>query len=214
MERVICLVIGYLFGLFQTGYLYGKYKGMDIREHGSGNAGATNSLRVLGLKAGVIVFVGDALKAVAACSLVRFLFGNAQPDRAVLYVLYAGIGVVLGHNYPFYLNFKGGKGIAATAGVLISLANLPLFLSCFAVFLLAVAITRYVSLGSLLVVVTFFVEWIWFTATGIIPVAAFYRTESIVLVFFLCAMAFWRHKANIKRLLTGTENKIGSKKEA
>lgn len=214
MERVICLVIGYLCGLFQTGYFYGKYKGMDIREHGSGNAGATNTLRVLGLKAGAIVFVGDALKAVAACNLVRFLFGNAQPDMTILYVLYTGIGVVLGHNYPFYLNFKGGKGIAATAGVLMALANLPLFFSCFAVFILTVAITRYVSLGSLLVVVTFFAEWLWFTGNGRIPVAAPYRAESIVLVFLFAAMAFWRHKANIKRLLTGTENKIGSKKES
>lgn len=214
MERVICLVIGYLCGLFQTGYFYGKYKGMDIREHGSGNAGATNTLRVLGLKAGAIVFVGDALKAVAACNLVRFLFGNAQPDMTILYVLYTGIGVVLGHNYPFYLNFKGGKGIAATAGVLMALANLPLFFSCFAVFILTVAITRYVSLGSLLVVVTFFAEWFWFTGNGMIPVAAPYRAESIVLVFLFAAMAFVRHKANIKRLLTGTENKIGSKKEA
>lgn len=213
MERVICLVIGYICGLFQTGYFYGKHMGMDIREHGSGNAGTTNTLRVLGFKAGAIVFIGDLLKAVAACTIVRFLYGNAHPELTIIYALYAGIGVVLGHNYPFYLGFKGGKGIAATAGVLVAMGNLPLLLSCLFVFLLAVAITRYVSLGSLLVVTVFFIEWIWFTSTGYIEVSA-YRMESIILVFIFTAMAFWRHKANIKRLLAGTENKIGSKKES
>ena len=108
MGRVICLVMGYVFGLFQTGYLYGKMNHIDIRNYGSGNSGTTNALRVMGKKAGLIVFAGDFLKTVFACLAARIIF-KGSPDTD-LYVLYAGLGVVLGHNFPCYLNFKGGKG--------------------------------------------------------------------------------------------------------
>ena len=101
MERLICIVIGYIFGLIQSGYLYGKANHMDIRQYGSGNAGSTNVLRVMGKKAGAIVFLGDFFKAVFAMAVCRLLFkGNADVD---LLALYAGLGVTLGHNFPFYL---------------------------------------------------------------------------------------------------------------
>ena len=119
MGRVLCLVMGYVFGLFQTGYLYGKMNHIDIRNYGSGNSGTTNALRVLGKKAGLIVFAGDFLKTVFACLAARIIF-KASPDTD-LYVLYAGLGVVLGHNFPCYLHFKGGKGIASMAGILVSM---------------------------------------------------------------------------------------------
>lgn len=119
MGRVICLVMGYVFGLFQTGYLYGKMNHIDIRNYGSGNSGTTNALRVMGKKAGLIVFAGDFLKTVFACLAARIIF-KGSPDTD-LYVLYAGLGVVLGHNFPCYLNFKGGKGIASMAGILVSM---------------------------------------------------------------------------------------------
>ena len=106
--RVIALGIGYLFGLFQTGYLYGKSQGIDIRNEGSGNAGTTNSLRVLGIKAGLITFAGDLCKAILAVLLVKVLFRNAYPDAVRILELYAGFGAVLGHNFPFYLKFKVG----------------------------------------------------------------------------------------------------------
>ena len=107
MERLICIVIGYIFGLIQSGYLYGKANHMDIRQYGSGNAGSTNVLRVMGKKAGAIVFLGDFFKAVFAMAVCRLLFkGNADVD---LLALYAGLGVTLGHNFPFYLKFKGGN---------------------------------------------------------------------------------------------------------
>ena len=114
MIRLICLAVGYLFGLIQTSYIYGRMQGIDIRTQGSGNAGTTNALRVLGKKAGAITFVGDACKCIAAILLVRLLFSGSYPDMVPLLCVYTGAGVVLGHNFPFYLNFKGGKGIAAS----------------------------------------------------------------------------------------------------
>ena len=120
MERLVCLAVGYLFGIFQTGYIYGRVHGIDIRKYGSGNSGSTNALRVMGKKAGLTVFLGDFLKTVIPCMAVRFVFKD-QPDYAYVYMLYIGLGVILGHNYPFYLHFKGGKGIAATAGIILSI---------------------------------------------------------------------------------------------
>jgi glycerol-3-phosphate acyltransferase PlsY len=127
MERIICLVMGYIFGLFQTGYIYGKMHGIDIRESGSGNSGTTNALRVLGKQAGLIVLIGDIGKCIIACLLCRFLFGSRLPDMELLLVLYTGVGVILGHNFPFYMNFKGGKGIAATGGLVISVFDVRIF---------------------------------------------------------------------------------------
>ena len=108
MERIICLVIGYLFGnIFQTGYWYGKFNHIDIREYGSGNAGTTNVMRTLGKKAGIITYLLDTFKAVFAALAVHFLFGR-NSDIEMLLFLYSGFGVVLGHNFPVYLKFKGG----------------------------------------------------------------------------------------------------------
>ena len=118
MVRIVCLLIGYLFGLFQTAYFYGKMKGIDIRKHGSGNAGTTNTLRVLGFKAGLIVLAGDLLKCALALVLVRCLLGQSHADMLYLLLLYTAAGVIIGHDFPFYMHFKGGKGIAATAGLI------------------------------------------------------------------------------------------------
>ena len=223
MERVICLGIGYLFGLIQTGYFYGKAQGVDIRQHGSGNSGATNTLRVLGKKAGLIAFLGDFLKALIPCVLVKLFWGDGALYSHVL-LLYTGFGVTLGHNYPFYLGFKGGKGIAVMAGILVA-SDLRITLVCAAVFIGCVAITRFVSLGSLLVATIFWSMTAWFTLTGSYGAAAFHdisgmtsmntsaiKTECIAVAFVIAAMAFWRHRANIGRLLRGTENKLGAKK--
>ena len=223
MERVICLGIGYLFCLIQTGYFYGKAQGVDIRQHGSGNSGATNTLRVLGKKAGLIVFLGDYLKALIPCVLVKLFWGDGALYSHVL-LLYTGFGVTLGHNYPFYLGFKGGKGIAVMAGILVA-SDLRITLVCAAVFIGCVAITRFVSLGSLLVATIFWSMTAWFTLTGSYGAAAFHdisgmtsmntsaiKTECIAVAFVIAAMAFWRHRANIGRLLRGTENKLGAKK--
>lgn len=214
MERGICLILGYVCGLLQTGYLYGKLHGIDIRQYGSGNSGTTNALRVLGKKAGLIVFIGDAFKALIPCLLVRF-FCMRSPDlqgEAYLLVLYLGFGVILGHNFPFYMHFKGGKGIAATAGVLASL-DWRLTLICAAVFLGAVLTTRYVSLGSILVAIVFFVVNVFFSWKGDYHLSSpAVVAEFCVVAGAVSVMAIWRHKANIKRLLAGNENKLWGKK--
>lgn len=210
MERLFCIGIGYLFGLIQSGYLYGKSKSMDIRKYGSGNAGSTNVLRVLGKKAAAIVFLGDFFKAVIAMCLVRVLFKeSASPD---LLALYAGLGVTLGHNFPFYLKFKGGKGIASMAGIMTAM-DIRITLTCFVVFALTVGLTRFVSLGSILVSVTFFAELFWFGHMGYYRIAPLNLPEFYILAGVLMCMAIWRHKSNIKRLLTGTENKLGAAKK-
>lgn len=210
MGRILCLMLGYAFGLFQTGYIYGELHHIDIRQYGSGNSGATNTLRVLGKKAGLIVFLGDFLKTVIACGIARYVFRN-DPSTD-MFVLYAGFGVVLGHNFPFYLHFKGGKGIASMAGILVSM-DWRVTIVCAALFLGAVIITRYVSLGSILVVIGFFLQMVYYERMGDYRVAPDETLEFYGIAAALMLMAIWRHRANIKRLLSGTENKIGSRKK-
>lgn len=212
MERLICVAIGYVFGLLQTGYLYGKWKHIDIRQHGSGNAGTTNALRTLGWKAGAITFLGDCLKCVAAVVVVHLIYG-ASKDNISLLAMYAGMGAVLGHNYPFYLKFKGGKGIAATAGLILA-TNPVMLLVAAVVFLLIVAVTRYVSIGSLALVTVFVIEVIWYGQRGGFSLSQPELYELYAITVFLMLLAFFKHRANIKRLLNGTENKFGEQKKA
>ena len=155
--RAICLVGGYGVGLIQTAYIYGRIKGVDIRKYGSGNAGTTNALRVLGKKAGLIVFLGDFLKGIIACSLTHIILGQLGIGDAYMFVLYTGLGVVLGHNFPFYMQFKGGKGIAASGGMIVGLWDWRLVVILLAAFIISVVITRYVSVGSLTIMIGFFI---------------------------------------------------------
>ena len=209
MERLICVAIGYLFGLFQTGYIYGMIDHVDIRKHGSGNAGTTNALRTLGWKAGVITFIGDCLKCVLAVVLVRFIF--IQDIRVELYAMYTGLGAVLGHNFPFYLKFKGGKGIASTAGLILAV-NPVMFLIIAVVFIGIVWFTQYVSLGSLVIMSLFVIMVIISGQAGWLLLPTSNLMEYYAIVIALAALAFWRHRANIKRLATGTENKTDLRK--
>jgi len=218
--RIICLVIGYLFGNFQTAYIIGRLNGIDIREKGSGNAGTTNTLRVLGKKAGLLVFVGDLAKSIGAVVLVYFLFRYRYPEYIYLLKLYAGLGSILGHNFPFYLGFKGGKGIAAMSGMILAFhwmyvpIDLLLFFGTF-------AITHYVSLGSLILTAGFFIQtvimgelgifkpviipWMDFVQNPFIPHAV--RYEMYAVAFVITLMAFIRHHENIKKLIRGEERK-------
>lgn len=214
ISRIICLAIGYAFGLFQTGYIYGKAHNIDIREHGSGNAGTTNTLRTLGWKAGAITFLGDLGKAMLAILVAWLIFRSRYPEGVAVLKMYAGLGAVLGHNYPCYLKFKGGKGIACTSGFILAcfIQTAPL---CLVLFVAAVAITRYVSLGSILVAISFFIQLVVFGQMGWLNVPEAYLPEIYIVGAVFSLLALWRHRANIKRLLTGTENKFGmSKKEA
>ena len=218
--RLICLLAGYGFGLLQTSYIYGRMNGIDIREHGSGNAGTTNALRVLGKKAGLIVFLGDLFKAIILSVIVRIVIGHLYPDAVLLYLAYAGLGTVLGHNFPFYLHFKGGKGIATTAGVIVGFLDPVIIVSCLIAFVVIVAVTRYVSLGSITIVTMFMVEYAIFAFQGKYgfnladAVSHEAMVESVIVVSVIRLMAIIRHHANIVRLLHHEENKLGAKKNA
>lgn len=216
MERLVCLAIGYCLGLFQTAYFYGKMKGIDIRQHGSGNAGTTNTLRVLGTKAGLIVLLGDIVKTILAVVIVTLLFGKSHPDTVYLLKLYAGTGAILGHNFPFYMNFKGGKGIAATAGLVLSfhpyfiVVGLILFFGAFFT-------THYVSLGSLLVYAGLMIQIVICGQMGLFEgMTQANLIEMYILMAFLTVMAYYKHRENIKRLIKGEERKtyLKKKKEA
>ncbi|MBO4750631.1 MAG: glycerol-3-phosphate 1-O-acyltransferase PlsY [Lachnospiraceae bacterium] len=207
VARVAAVLIGYVFGLFQTAFFYGKLKGIDIREHGSGNSGTTNALRVLGRKAGLIVFLGDCLKCIFAALLVRAIFGQSHEEIIKLLCLYTGAGTILGHNYPFYMNFKGGKGIAATAGMMIAFDpwfTLVGVITFFGLFF----ITHLVSLCSVVTYLVLFLMMIicgqcgyfdGFTQANVI--------EAYILFLLLTALAIWKHRENIVRLIKGTERK-------
>lgn len=213
LHRILCLVAGYVFGLFQTGYFVGKHMDVDIRTKGSGNSGTTNALRVLGPKAGAVVFAGDVGKSVVLCLIVRAIYSKIMPDAALLMMLYGGFGVILGHNYPFYLNFKGGKGIAATGGLIIAMLDWRIFILCLLGFVLPIAITRYVSLGSLIAEALLVVSWLLWGRQLMPSLAEGYFVETLIIVILIAALAYWRHRANIGRLLKGCENKIGSGKK-
>ena len=209
MLRILLLIIGYFIGNIETGYIFGKLNKMDIRNYGSGNAGATNTLRVLGPKAGLIVFLGDFCKSLLPCLVVRYIFRD-NVSLSYVYMLYIGLGVVLGHNFPFYLGFKGGKGVASTAGIIMALDYRIAFV-CLAIFILIVAITRYVSLASIVVMIIFIgmshllVKTSYGFTDGTSPM------EFRLLVVVIGFLSIFMHRANIKRLLSGTENKIGKK---
>ncbi|MBE5881245.1 MAG: glycerol-3-phosphate 1-O-acyltransferase PlsY [Lachnospiraceae bacterium] len=206
MIRIVCMLIGYCFGIFQTAFIYGKLHGIDIREKGSGNSGTTNALRVLGKKAGIIVFLGDALKSVFAMLLVHVLFQNRYPDMEALLRIYAGAGVVLGHNFPFYMGFKGGKGIAATGGISLGMAwqcMVAVAITFFSIFFT----THYVSLGSLCMYVVFVIALVVMGQMGCFEMSQACLTEMYIIAVLLMIMAFVRHRGNIERLVHGNERK-------
>ena len=206
MERIVCLVIGYVFGLFQTAYIYGKLHGIDIRNYGSGNAGTTNTMRVLGTKAGILVLFGDIAKCILAIVIAGLIFDKTHPDMIYLLKIYAAAGAILGHNFPFYLHFKGGKGIAATAGMI--LAFHPYFIPVAVVLFFGIFFTtHYVSLGSLILYAGFFIEMVVLGQTGVFGMSQPLLIELYVVTAVLTVMAYYKHRENIKRLLSGTERK-------
>ena len=207
LVRLLCLVIGYAFGLVQTAYIIGRLHGIDIREHGSGNAGTTNAMRTMGRKAGAMTLVGDMLKCILASLVARLLFGGSHPDMLPLLCAYAAAGAILGHNFPFYLKFKGGKGIACTVGLVFCLSwqvGLVVMVEFFLIFFT----THYVSLGSTLCYVLFFAQTIVFGQMGGFKMSQVHLNELYIVLAVLTFMALYRHRANIKRLLSGTESKI------
>ena len=194
--RTVSLLIGYGFGMIQVAYILGKIKGIDIREHGSGNAGTTNIARVFGTKAGIFVFVIDILKAVVAFFVAAAIF----PAFGVVAGIYAGLGAVLGHCFPFYLHFKGGKGAASTVGLVFAV-NPFIGATVVAVGISIVIFTRYVSLASIIVM-------------AIIPFFLYlyaYPAEVVAVSAFVGAICIYMHRGNIVRLIKGTERKMFDK---
>lgn len=193
---VLSVVISYLLGSVSFSVLLAKgIKGIDIRQHGSGNAGATNTLRVLGKGPAALVLLLDIIKGIIAVLLGIWLGGDSEWVSAL-----CGIAAIVGHNWPVYFHFRGGKGIATTIGVMATLAFFPtLYAGIIAI--LAIAITRYVSLGSLLLVL--FTSIFLLVFKGVNP---YFWTSLII-----CVFAFWRHRTNIVKILQGRENKLGAK---
>jgi glycerol-3-phosphate acyltransferase PlsY len=194
----------YLLGSIPTGFLVARARGIDIRKVGSGNIGATNSMRVLGKPAGIFVLLVDVLKGFAAVAwlpiLVLKIFSTTQIDLETLRIV-AGIFAVLGHNYPCWLKFKGGKGIATTAGVFLALAPWALLVAL-VVFILAVALTKYVSVGSIAAAIAL-PATVWIMS----PHNLFLNLVTTA----LGALAIFKHRKNMQRLLAGTENRLGKK---
>lgn len=202
LHIIFCACIGYCFGCFSTGYIVGRINHIDIRQYGSGNAGTTNAIRTIGLKAGILTFLGDLVKALLAIFVIGLIFSDSMVSLQLL-KLYTGLGVVLGHNFPFYLKFKGGKGIAATAGVMLAF-DWRIGLLAIVIFIITVAITRYVSLGSLLIAI-------------ILPISIIILYKGNLHMFLIGAiftvLAFVKHYDNILRLIKGTERKLGEKSQ-
>lgn len=194
---IICIAIAYLLGNISGGMIFGKLLfNKDIRDYGSKNAGTTNALRVFGIKAGVLTFIIDVLKSILACFIGMKLLGLSG-------ILLAGIFVVIGHNWPIFLNFKGGKGIASSFGFIMFL-DYKIAIVAIIIFIIIVILTKYISLGSML------------TTTLVLPISYIffgYRNIYVLLTFlFLASLSIFRHNSNIIRLINGNENKIKIKK--
>lgn len=196
MELLLSIVIGYLLGSISFSYLFGKWlKKIDIRNYGSGNAGATNTLRVLGKGPAITVLILDILKGIAAVFISKLIGG----EEWVPFV--AGLSATIGHNWPIFFNFRGGKGIATTIGVLLVFIPYPALLAG-VIAIILIALTRYVSLGSLTFTVLTPIFLLFFDRY---PDSYFY----VAIIFAL--LSIWRHRVNIKKIIQGTENKLGEK---
>ncbi len=189
----------YLVGSVPTGYLLGRSRGIDIRQQGSGNIGATNVWRVMGRNFGLVAFASDFLKGFLLLFLVRKLsFPDGGPWQTEVLLVVCGLAAIIGHNYTPWLGFKGGKGIATSAGVLAALMP-PVLGVALSLWIVATGLTRTVSIGSLL------------AAVSLPPAAWFFYPGQWVylgLAFLAGGLAIWRHSSNIKRLIAGTESRI------
>lgn len=216
MIRLLCLAVGYVFGLFPSGLIMGKLYERNLLKEGSGNPGATNALRVLGLTAGLLTFFGDAMKSVIAIIVMRRII-DAMGLTAVLppYLsgLFTGLGSILGHDYPFYLKFRGGKGVSSFVGTIL-FTDLRMGPIPAVFFFTAVILTKYVSLGSILMAAVVAVQFAVFGMLGHLPLQPAQSLEACILVAVMSLLTIWQHRANIGRLRSGTENKIGSKKKS
>ena len=202
---VIC--IGYVFGSFPSGYLAGRMRGVDVRKHGSGNIGATNVLRVLGKPWGFGVFFADAFKGFVAVRLALAIVARTPgaAEYAEFYAILAAAACVAGHSFPVWLQFKGGKGVATSAGAIFGVVPIAA-ISIFLVWLVVFLTTRYVSVASILAALALP------AVVGVL--VRLHYTRGYVLLYFslaMTALVVWRHRSNISRLLNGTEQRFARK---
>ncbi|MBC8384012.1 MAG: glycerol-3-phosphate 1-O-acyltransferase PlsY [Candidatus Cloacimonetes bacterium] len=199
MNLLISVLFSYILGSIPTGYIFGKLiKGIDIREHGSGNVGATNALRVLGTKIGIITLILDVLKGYFA----MFIASRIITDPTNLHLIIIGFAVIIGHIFTIFLKFKGGKGVATSAGVFIFLTPIPVIFALI-VFILTVSLSRFISLGSILASLTLFVTELIMNFRN-----QFSDKEKLILVAIVMSFIIIRHISNIKRIFAGNENKL------
>ena len=207
-EYILCgilCVVAYLIGSIPTAVWLGKgIYGIDVREHGSGNAGTTNTIRVLGTKPGLIVFAIDLLKGFLAVCLAHFASYECGTEPFVNLQLLLGVFAVLGHIFPIYAHFKGGKGVATLLGIAVALSPLSA-LACFGVFVVVLLISKYVSLGSMLGGLTFPIMIIFVLKIHIVSLMVFAVAEAVLLII--------THRKNIVRLIHHEENKFSFKKK-
>ncbi|NLA23743.1 MAG: glycerol-3-phosphate 1-O-acyltransferase PlsY [Bacteroidales bacterium] len=202
---ILLIISAYLLGSFSSAVWFGKwFKGIDLREHGSGNAGATNAFRVLGAKIAIPVFIMDVLKAFLAVSLVYFVKTHYTEIEIDIIKIALGTSAVLGHIFPLYTQFKGGKGVASMLGVLLAIN--PLIACCsLGVFIIVFLISHIVSIGSILAAISFPVFTIFIFSSSTIAMQIFSIIASLLVIFL--------HKSNIKRLIAGKEKKIKFRKK-
>lgn len=192
---ILAVTAGYLLGSLNSSLIVGKFYGIDIRKHGSGNAGTTNALRILGKKAALLVLAGDLMKGVLSYLAGYLITGSAAGGMA------AGTAAVFGHVWPVFFGFKGGKGVLTSLAVLL-MVDWSIALSVLGIFIIIVAITRYVSLGSIIAAALFPLTSLFLGRDTLVTVVS--AIISILIVIM--------HRTNITRLLNGTESKLGTKK--
>ena len=206
--NVITAVIAYLIGSVNFSVILSKkMAGFDVREKGSGNAGTTNMLRSVGKKAAVLTLICDILKGVVSIGIAMFIGWAFRIENQSLLVQIAGIAVVIGHTFPIFFGFKGGKGVATSLGILI-MSNWQIGLICLVFGVVLIALTRMVSLGSCAAAVLFPVLTLFITENYIVSQGSGYFVFSVILAIIV----LFNHRSNIKRILNGTENKISLKK--
>jgi acyl phosphate:glycerol-3-phosphate acyltransferase len=204
----IPIVIAYLIGSFPTGYIFVRLiKGQDIRQKGSGNTGATNTMRVLGVKLALVVLAIDILKGVGAVKLGELLFTFFHITNVSFYLSSVGLAVILGHIFSVFLHFKGGKGVATAAGVFIILTPLPSLLA-FVTFILITSMSKYVSLGSIFAVIMLILSELYLNV-----ISQFTDYSNLILVCIIGSFVIYKHKENIKRLSEGRENQLSFRKK-
>ncbi len=202
---LIVIVLSYLLGSFPSGYLVSRSQGVDIRREGSGNIGATNVLRVVGKRWGYLVFLLDSLKGLLAVRIALALAHNSLFLHPELPAIVAAVACVAGHNYPIWLSFRGGKGVATSAGVVLGLMPLAM-VSVFVIWITLFYLTRYVSIASVGAAISLPLFVALYLRAGLLS-----GVGLLVFSIVIALAVIWRHRTNFQRLLQGTEQRFGNK---